>query len=309
MNDSTKKYAPDQLYREYQNSRDNIPESIYQEIVSQAEQVQHEDNIHLILQQAKLSDNTKAQQTSPTNSQAQSIAERIKALFTVSPVKSFGTAFASVALAVIILPIAMNSSPEFSEVSHLDGCADCATYINNASVTTRSVTPGLSSISPEEKIAARLGRLSASMKIAAALEQDSILEASLPELKKLAAGSTNSELKNSLQSTEMNPLDIISAVKGAMVNSQFEKNFIAAESIHIANITARFAVNEGQTSAVMQTLSNAARNFAEIEKPSVLQQNLLNEMRAIKTTQGNLDKKELHSMIELYNRSIKSLGA
>lgn len=309
MNDSTKKSAPDQLYREYQNSRDNIPESVYQEIISKAEQVQHEDNIHLILQQAKLSGNTNAQQTSSTNSQAQSIAERIKALFTDSPVKSFGTAFASIALAVIILPIAMNSSPQFSELSHLDGCADCAAYINNASVTTRSVTPGLSAIAPENKIAARLGRLSASLKIAAALEQDSILQASLPELKKLAAATTNSELKNSLQSGEINTHDLITAVKGAIVNRQLEKIFLAAESIHIANITARFAVNEGQTGAVMQTLSDATRIFAEIDEPSILQQNLLNEMRTIKTTQGNIDKKMLNITIELYNRAIKSLGA
>jgi len=297
------------LYREYQNSRDNIPESVYQEIVSKAEQVQHEDNIHLILQQAKLSDNANTQQTSSVNSQTLSIADRIKSLFAVSPVKSFGTAFASIALAVIILPIAMNSSPEFSEVAHLDGCADCATYINNASVTTRSVTPGLSSIAPENKIAARLGRLSASLKIAAALEQKDILEASLPELKKLAVGANNSALQNSLQSDELNPQDIITSVKGAIANSQLEKTFLAAESIHIANITARFAVNEGGTGAVMQTLSDATRVFAEIDEPSILQQNLLNEMRAINAAQGNADKKTLQTMIELYNRAIKSLGA
>lgn len=302
MNDLTQKNTPDELYREYQNTRDNIPESVYSEIVSKAEQVRHDENIHQILQQAKIAENSRAQSPAQTNDVKASFADRIKNLFTLAPAKTWGTAFASVALAVIILPIAMNSSaPQFSEVAHLDGCTQCGAYISNASATTRSVAPGLSKTDPQARIAARLGRINASVKISAMLEDDAALSASFKELRKL----TNKAPKTESATTN----DMLNAIQLALTENRFKTTFTAAEAIHIAEITARFALNEGQSNGVRDTLNSAVNAYSNIDDLSLLQQSILNDLRAMQTSPEISGKADLEKTIQLYSRAMESLGA
>jgi len=308
MNDSTQKHTPSELYREYQNSRDNIPSSVYNELLSKAEQAQHDDNIHRILQLAKVS-GTKAEALKQAPEQKPSFADQVKNLFGLAPQKAWGTAFASIALAVIILPIAMNSSPQFPQVSHLEECAQCASYIRDASVTTRSALPGLSKRNPQSVIAAKLGRISASLKISAQLEEDAILNNSKTEIRRLVSAAADTRLSKIPLSETITSEELIAAIQISVSEASQEKAFTAAQAIQIANVTARYALNEGDTEQVGATLDEVIDAFSKVNELSLLQQSILKELQALKTRPIVDDKNALTNAIELYNRAMKSLGA
>ena len=120
MSDSTGNRSPEVLYREYQNTRDNIPDGTYKAVMSKANEARHEANIHSLLQEAKKTINSKSTERIVEQRVKTSLIDRIKGIFSNSPSRVWGSAFASLALAVVVIPFSMKSST----LAHLDDCSE-----------------------------------------------------------------------------------------------------------------------------------------------------------------------------------------
>jgi len=156
-------------------------------------------------------------------------------------------------------------------------------------------------------MAAKLGRINANLKISTTLEDESILQASISELQKLAAKDT--QLYKALQSNDVRSSQLIGAIEESVTETSLTKMLSAAETIHIAHITARFALNEGQSDNVDSTLSAAISALSSIDNPTRLQQSILDEMQLIEKNPNLSERSKLEKSIEVYGRAMKSLGA
>ena len=307
MNDHSKKSKPgdkpDKLYREYQETRDNIPQSIYSELSTQAEQNRHEDNIHAIVQQAKV------YKPEAADTKQQSGTPWLQKLFSAGSRPAWGMAFASLALAVVVLPLMNNPSGDYNaQIAHLADCEGCAGYVADASVVTRSVTPGLQRNDQRLRLAAKLGRIDSSLKLSVILEDQEIFSSALRELRKIADSTQTPELVKALESRNPNAATLIKAINSDIQSAGTEDIFAAAGEIHIANITARFALNESAGSGVHPTYTRAVEAFSAIREPTVLQQTILEQLQNLQSSGTLDDESNLKKSIELYRRAMESLG-
>ena len=300
--------SPDALYREYQNQRDDIPSGIYHNLVSKASEVRHEKSIHSLLQQAKIKLNeTEEQKVIPNSPKKLSIVAKVKEFFSTSPSKAWGTAFASTAFAIFAIPLLMNSSltnnseATYNNVAHLSNCADCGSYINDASLMTRSALLGSNQVTPSAKIAARLGRQSGNLKIAATLDSQIITDNALAELKKINETISDKTLETILNSNTLEISALISAIKDNQHSINNTSVFKTAESLHIASITARSAIETGDMKHANTTRHDAISHYQTIQDRTVLQDNLLKQLTNVQTS-------SIDSLIKLYTQALQSLG-
>ncbi len=289
---------PDELYREYQSSRDNIPQASLTALRSAAENKRAEDNINAILEQAKPI-HARGEQTSVTESKSEH-----KSVFTGIMDWLFGNAWglgsaaiAGALVALVGLPFFSQNIPPYSQFSE---CGDCASYIANASALTRSATLTRQRTNPEQRLAAKKGRLSAKLEIANAAKLTAVKEQAFKEFEKLAERDAN-------LSTQGQSSDVKSVINALATSSSNNSDvYLASKALFIANVTARNAKNLEQTE-IQDSLIAANTAYASVLEPNELQKDIrgklleLSEMRSFTNTQ-------LEKIIEITRRAMESLG-
>lgn len=304
MNNISKNKSPEEIYRDYQNNRDNIPSHIYQDFSSKAADKTREEQIHSILQQSKVVINN-----APKPSSEPSVLNRLKTFFSDTPSKQWGTALASLMLVAIVAPIFFNSPNSlYGSTAHLSDCSNCATHISNASLTTRGTLLGGNQVSPSAKIAARLGRQSSNLMIASSLDSDEIVNRSAAELTEINVQLSDPHLSQVLLTSPLNASDLINAISTAKESTNNQTIFYAAESLNTANITARAAIENQQNDYVIETFSTAINSYESIQVKTTLQTNLLEQLKSTQLSIKSTQSLDLEKIIEQTNQAISSLG-
>lgn len=303
MNETVKKNTPEELYRAYQAGRDNISPVVLTNLREAAEQKRHEEGIHAILEQAKTapgrSSNTAV--NTDTHQPINNIVERFKEWF--SPAWG-GAAVAAALIAMVAVPM-FNSTGlnPAGHLSHLAGCDECAQHARNASPLTRSTSIGQARVAPEAITAAKLGRISAKLKIAQAAGLSTLETSARNELQKLATRTENSELTALAEANDMGK-----TLAGIELYTQGQgKVFAASEALFVANVSARDTSSTDVSAAATDSFKYAQSSFAAIEAPSQLQLNLQGQL-ATAIEQDLNSPEALQKVIDLTRRAMESLG-
>ncbi len=292
--------AADELYRDYQTHRDNIPPALLNNLRAAAASQSHEDNIHVILEQAKVQG---AQATSAEskpvqleNAASPSFGQRLRDWF--SP--AWGGAIAAAALIAIVAgPNLLNNSP----YSHLANCAECVSHARNASALTRSTAIGQAPLSVPERTAARLGRISAKLKIAESANLSQLDQSARQELIKFAKQTDNELLLTAAGADHSDTVRLLNDIAQAE-----SVRFNASESLFIANVSARNALKSDNAADALPSFGAALEDFNRIQQPSELQRNLASQLQSVLAT-PDLTEAKLKKIIELSRRAMETLGA
>ena len=196
-----------------------------------------------------------------------------------------------------------------STLAHLDDCSECATYIANVSVVTRSALPANNQLSPSAKIAAKFGRLDSNINIADSLNSDLIMNRSVEELRKINQSIEDEGLRTALAAIPIDSESLLKAISNSKHVIDNRANFFAAQSLHIANITARHAKANNNFEHVTRTLDEAIAAYASIQDKTVLQDNLLVKLQALQLSYQSNEPPKLDNTIDLVTQAMASLGA
>lgn len=313
MNKMTQERPPNELYREYQATRDDISPQVFDSLMDSAANRKHEDNIHAILEQAKVAHTTTNQHNNveninkPKNGLLKSLSQWW------NPVWG-GAAVATALIAAIAVPLVYEVSPYgSSKGAYLAGCSDCANYAANASALTRSSNLG-KPIPVQVRTAAKLGRIQAKFEIAQITQLSALQNSAAKELNTLAERLGSEQLK-SLSPTS----DLGQAMSGIerYAKSDIEV-FNASKALFIANVSARDAKVRLATLALQASNSEAVKelnqrfnlatdSFRATLGDSELRKNVSLQLET--AIEQPITAPHLDRIIELTRRAMESLGA
>jgi len=173
MTDSNIQNDPLKLYRQYQETRDDIHPTVFNALREKAHAESNEDAIYELIQIAKTSQNS--QNILESNSTFEEKKSWFNKLFTRSnnAFPQMGMAVACMVFVVFLVPIAMNSGnqlPNFSSTVHLSDCGECIAYVANASVSTRGANSR--GLTKEQKQSTQLGVVSGKLQVLAATSRE-----------------------------------------------------------------------------------------------------------------------------------------
>ena len=307
MTDETIKTDASQLYRRYQETRDDIPLPIFNSISLAAQNASQEDAIHSILEAAKVASyaNDK-EEVGKKSSWLTLINEKLKSgLFKSSLYKPAGVGFACLAMVAVVGPMFLNStSNQFQEVAHLTDCAQCPSHINNVLTTTRSTALGLNQVDAQSRHAAKLGQIQARLKIEASNNDPLAVDKAIASLKKLDGSMISKELAsliNPQPNTERTTVDSLNtAIASATSNVHIT---LASEAIFIANISARNALTLNNSEAARVPLERALVALKKLPTPSNLQQSAILKLEQ-NVSADTLNLKRVIKSLELSAKSL-----
>ena len=297
----------EKLYQRYQETRDDIPATVLQELLLKAEAATHEDSIHSIIQAAKVANfatdsNTEHANVKDTNSNR--LVSFIKSLFNTanndSVRKPAGFALACLAIALVVGPMLgdLNTQNKYPETEHLNDCSNCGHYISNALATTRSSLPGLSKTSAEDKFSAKLGIILARLEIEAYKNSDLAIENARNELSKQSPDLLNEKLQ-SLMTGNVDIKTLSDALEISSLNKQVSN---ASKAIFIANISVRYAQDNDGTIVNKETLDNAISSLDAITSKSELQSSAAESLRT-ELLKSTLDLPQVIKKLERVNQT------
>jgi len=298
MVDNKKHLDAEQLYRRYQETRDNIPFSILHTINSSAESAMHEESIHTIVELVKVAENTQQYAATPAEkiSWWSSIHAKLSFISDLKTAKPLVFGVACLAMLVITGPLLLNPNQQqtFPELAHLGDCQQCDGYINNALATTRSNLPGFSQSSPDDKIANKLGNIRARLRVESIYDPKIAKINASEQLQKLGLAS-DAQLKTASDLALLNQL-IIDASPNTLIST-------ASEALFIANISVRDAIDRPDTALDLDSIEQAINSLALLAKPSELQKNALQRLKK-EAAAKPLSLSKLLKQIELAKRSL-----
>ncbi len=292
--------SPEELYREYQSTRDNIPQSVLKTIRQGMDNDRAEDAIHSILEQAKpLHGNPKSSTRRNEAKQEDSLLQKVRQWF--NPGFQLGGLAVAGALAFALfspmLELTPNTEGTYAQFSN---CAECASYVANASVLTRSTAIGQKRIEPQQRLAARLGRLSAKFEIAKTTKSEKITANAFNELKKFSTA--NAALEKATSS--LNIETALTALRNE--SKQHLTVFEASKALFIVNVSARNAHNI-DASLLQTELAKALNFFERVANPSELQLSIINDLKALMQS-AEWDERKSFEVIQLSRRGLETLG-
>ncbi len=276
------KHDPGQLYRRYQEARDNIPLPVLKALCDKAEFAHHENAIHTITQMAKTA-NSGDGKTAPKKSKPAwfegIISKFSRATSRLSPryAPQLGMAFACLAVAAVILPLNVNfdnTTTNYAATAHLNDCLECDGYIANASVITRGVNAR--GIDAQLRQAARLGKLSGKLKVLAARDPNRALNLTINDLGKLPTSALSPDLIALRQSA----IPSLSKLDELLTEAASDKGvFHASEALFVANIFARRALDTNKIDGLKPSITRAVIALESLSDLSLNQKRRLSELR------------------------------
>ena len=307
MTDETIKTDIDQLYRRYQETRDDIPLPIFKSISLAARNASQEDAIHSIVEAAKVASYANDQEkVGKKSSWLTLLGEKLKSgLFNSNLVKPAGVSFACLAMVAVIGPMFLNStSNQFQEVAHLTDCAQCPNHINNVLTTTRSATLGLSQADAQSRHAAKLGQIQARLKIEVSNNDPLAVDNAIASLKKLDGSVISKELATLINQHSNSERTTVNSLNTAIVSATSNVQItLASEAIFIANISARNALTLNNSEAARVPLERALVALKKLPTPSNLQQSAISKLEQ-NVSADTLNLKRVIKSLELSAKSL-----
>ena len=304
MNKTTQKLRPDELYREYQDTRDNIPSNIFNNLKDEAGALQHEENIHVILERAKSHTavppayNTAGDEKGGASNGIRNLLDKLSQM--LNPVWA-----GALITAALVTVIGVNSLVPSSAPHYLSNCEQCLSHAMNASALTRSTALGVS-ISVESRKAAKLGRIHAKLLVSQMAELPQLAEVALTELEKFSSRADDTQLKQIAASKNVN--HVIDRLANHSAGQSIVFN--AANALFIANVSAREATQHSDLSLnrdqLLDIFTQASDTYSLIEGKNELQKTLSKRLR--EELKGSLNKVKLNRVIDLTRRAMESLG-
>jgi len=301
MVDNKKHIDAEQLYRRYQETRDNIPFSILNNLAAHAESAKQEEAIHAIVEAAKVASHAPQEGSSaPTKKslESTSIVEKIKrVLFSGEFSRTVAVGFACLAMVAVLSPMLMtdNRLTDLTDTTHLVDCQQCDIYIINAVTATRGTLLGANQVSPNDKIAARLGLIQARLKIEALQNQSMAVNNAVTQLAKLSA-----TLVSNLSIEDADVALLLLTIEQSSSNSAITQ---ASDALFIANITSRYLRESQNANLDDKSFESALNTLAAIPDPTPLQKTATEKLtQTLQAQPRDLDK--LLKDIEFASRSL-----
>jgi len=293
------------LYRDYQETRDTVPESLLTTLRNAALSEANEGAIHEIVQRSKVADQNTAFDKA---SERQSEATRTRRSFTdsltawLSPAR-FGGALAALVLAVVLVPM-FNSNQQASQYAFLSDCADCVNYVQSAARTTRSGLGVSPALAIDDRLNARLGRVVAQLLIAKEVDGENIDALARAELKKLAELFKQDKLSKWAELPTAN--EIIAAISDSY--ALLPREFKNARDLFLSNVVARQALESSLGADQKLFIDRVTQDFIGQTSDSVLDGVIKEDLKVLASKDNEWSKLDLQNFIDLTQRAMATIG-
>lgn len=270
---------PAELYRDYQNGRDNIPNDTYSTLLSKAEAQGHEDAIHSILQEAKSHSNL-TQTSAPAAAHGKGALARI---FDFIARPSIAAPVFAASLAIVLLPSFLSENANSGFNGAFTDCSDCQAYM--ASYSTRSIPLTQNRPTPEQQSSAKLGQLVANLMISQ--EAKLPIDATLAAMQKIPQDLMPLSLSESLNSTNPTATKLINAANSAAELNQTNGYYKLGRDFQVANVMAKHAAsNQANTQLAnswSEQHSKLLTSLQELQSESLNVNDLIDRLSATET--------------------------
>jgi hypothetical protein len=305
------KTSAEQLYKRYQETRDDIPLSTFDAISTATESAQHEQAIHAIAQAAKVaSANRTDVQAGKKSSWFTTAVGTLRSYFSENRLsKPIGLGFACLAVFAAVGPLFLNSTsnPYFSqEVAHLSDCAECQTHIRNALATTRGASPALSTLNQQARLDAKLGLIQGRLQVESAYGDQYAISNAAAALNKLDKTRLSSSLIDSIIDADNANSSITAESLSIAIGSSANSSIIsdASNAIFVANISARNAQDDQNIDAASASLLSALKAMQQLPTPTLLQEAAISKLE----NTVNAQTTNLRKVIKDLEFAARSLG-
>lgn len=311
MNDDKTNLNAEQLYKRYQETRDDIPLSMFHAISAATESAHHEQAIHAIAQAAKVaSAKTKDSQSGKKSSWFTTAVEALKTSFSENRLsKPMALGFACLAVFAAVGPLFINntSNPYFShDVAHLSDCVECQTHIRNALATTRGASLALSTLNEDARLDAKLGLIQGRLHVESTYGDQFAISNAIEALNKLDKSSLSSPLNESIINASKASNSITAESLSVAISNSANNSVIrhASNAVFVANISARNAQNDKNIDTASASVLSALSAMQQIPKPTPLQEAAISKLE----NAVNASDMDLRKVIKNLELAAKSLG-
>lgn len=271
MNNTTYKQSPEQLYRAYQTTRDNLTVQDLRSLISAAQASAHEHAIHLIVAAAE------NQQTIDKTSSAEEkngsiIFDLFKRAFTRDLTKVWVGPVAALTVALLVTSNFQTSNEYLPrELGQFASCDQCWKYLQSSKM--RGAIPGLSRLDLDQRFAAKLGEASAKLRVllvsSPGSEKEPLLQV-LNDLRQLESF-FGDELQRSMTKPYASTEKILIAMRTDMQSNEHRSIFTAAEGLQLTTVFARRALLENVQLGLLSSLSSTIQLVAKLKSKTAQQ--------------------------------------